>query len=357
MKLDIFGGKVFHSIEKCLLHYERILIAKTNPNPSSLKLAMWEYQFVLVRLCNGFIAAFNVFVCINVVWSDKYLGLVLLSEVSLGNCIFLNDSVRTAIFIRTRTLVPSRDMQRREKTEPEHFWYLPWVFCQASHLLCHPGADPFWVTPLEAVTLGMELQGSPVPQDLQWGHFPTRRCTTWMCLLLSLLKWSGGGPRTEQTPVFPEQQPELSWVFKAGGCWEQRTWKSEFRVIFMGTLTNLCAWDITTRSKNISKYSFALFCFGKSYSCSCCHLTWTQHMEQLRQLHSVTFSNVTAVIGQMDQWLKWKQRRNKWMTKLFQTLPDICFKWWRYFASGRCQYQVLNSSFSLWSRYKCGICF
>lgn len=67
MKLDIFGGKVFHSIEKCLLHYERILIAKTNPNSSSLKLATWEYQFVLVRLCNGFIAACNVFVCINVV--------------------------------------------------------------------------------------------------------------------------------------------------------------------------------------------------------------------------------------------------------------------------------------------------
>lgn len=28
--------------------------------------------------------------------------------------------------------------------------------------------------------------------------------------------------------VFPEQQPELSWVFQAGGRWEQRTWKSEF---------------------------------------------------------------------------------------------------------------------------------
>lgn len=70
MKLDIFGGKICHSTEKCLLCHKKkksINREKTNPNPSSLKLVMWEYQFVLVRLSNGFIVACVVFVCINIV--------------------------------------------------------------------------------------------------------------------------------------------------------------------------------------------------------------------------------------------------------------------------------------------------
>lgn len=178
MKLDIFGGQVFHSLEKCLLHYDRILIAKTNPNPSSLELALWEYQFILVRFHNGFIAACNVFVCINVVWSDKYLGLVLLSEVSLGNWIFLHDSVRTAIFFRTRILVPSRDVQRRENTDVNTCDTCPG--CSARLHICSatlgliPSKWCHWKLPQG------EWGSRGHLQDLLWQHFPTRRCTTWM---------------------------------------------------------------------------------------------------------------------------------------------------------------------------------
>lgn len=45
------------------------------------------------------------------------LGWFFCLRFSLGNRIFLNDSVRSAICIGTRTPVPSRDMQRREKTD------------------------------------------------------------------------------------------------------------------------------------------------------------------------------------------------------------------------------------------------
>lgn len=228
MQLDIFGGKVFHSIEKCLLHYERILIAKTNPNPFSLELATWEYQFVLVRLRNGFIAACDVFVCINVVWSDKYLGLVLLSEVFSGKQNFLKwQCQKCHMYWDQNSGSQQRHAEKRENW-PEHLRYLPWLFC----LLCHPGADPFPVMEsLEAATSGMELEGSPVPQDLHWGRFPSRGCTIWMCLLLPLLQWSAGDQELGKSQkVFPAQQPELGWVFKAGGRWEQKTWKSEFSV-------------------------------------------------------------------------------------------------------------------------------
>lgn len=135
------------------------------------------------------------------------------------------------------------------------------------------------------------------------------------------------GPRTRQIPEgFPSPAARAWLGFQS--WWVLGAKNLEIRVQcqwYLWVLSNLCAWDLTTISKNISKYSFALFCFGKNYGCSCCHLTWKQHMERLRQLHFVTFSNVSAVIGQMDQWLKWKQRRNKWVTKIFQTLPDICF--------------------------------
>jgi len=62
---------------------------KTNPHPSSLKLVVWEYQFVLVRLSNGFIVACIAFVCIKIVQSDRYLRLVILSEIFSGKMDFL----------------------------------------------------------------------------------------------------------------------------------------------------------------------------------------------------------------------------------------------------------------------------
>ena len=59
-----------------------------------------------------------------------------------------------------------------------------------------------------------------------------------MCLLLPLLKRSpdctGGDPRSLRQELskaqkeFLAQQPELGWVFTAGGHLEQRTWNSEF---------------------------------------------------------------------------------------------------------------------------------
>lgn len=316
MKLDIFGGQVFHSLEKCLLHYDRILIAKTNPNPSSLELALWEYQFILVRFHNGFIAACNVFVCINVVWSDKYLGLVLLSEVSLGNWIFLHDSVRTAIFFRTRILVPSRE-------ERTLMWTL--VILALGVLPGSTSALPPWGWSLPNDVTGSCHKGNGdqgVTCRIYCGSIFLQGDALRGCPLASLPEMVWWGPRTGQ---IPDGFPITAARAQLGVGSKELGNQSSVTVIFMGTLTNLCAWDQTTISKNISKYSFALFCFGKNYSCSCCHLTWKQHMEQLQQLHFVTFSNVSAVTGQMDQWLKWKQRRSKWVTKLFQTLPDICF--------------------------------
>lgn len=159
---------------------------------------------------------------------------------------------------------------------------------------------------LEAATRGMGIKGSPAGFTV--AAFSYKEMHYVDVLLLPFLKMVWWGPRTGQ---IPEGFPITAARAQLGVGSKELGNQSSVTVIFMGTLTNLCAWDQTTISKNISKYSFALFCFGKNYSCSCCHLTWKQHMEQLQQLHFVTFSNVSTVTGQMDQWLKWKQRRSK----------------------------------------------
>lgn len=245
-KLDIFGGKVFHSIEKCLLHYKRILIAKINPKPSSLKLATWEHQFVLVRLRNGFIAACNVFVCINVVWSDKYLVLVLLSEVSLGNWIFLNDNVRTAIFIRTRTLVPSRDIQRREKTDLSTSDTCPGCFAR-------PHICSVW----SAVELILSKWSHWKLRHWEWssrGHLCHKiyngsiflpgdvphgcaSCFPYWNGLVGTKNWAN--PRR-----FSQNSSQGSAGFSKPVGAGSKELANQTSVIFMGTLTNLCAWDI-----------------------------------------------------------------------------------------------------------------
>lgn len=218
MKLDIFGGQVFHSLEKCLLHYDRILIAKTNPNPSSLELALWEYQFILVRFHNGFIAACNVFVCINVVWSDKYLGLVLLSEVSLGNWIFLHDSVRTAIFFRTRILVPSRE-------ERTLMWTL--VILALGVLPGSTSALPPWGWSLPNDVTGSCHKGNGdqgVTCRIYCGSIFLQGDALRGCPLASLPQNGLVGTKNWANPRrFSHHSSQSS-----AGRWEQRTWKSEF---------------------------------------------------------------------------------------------------------------------------------
>lgn len=79
------------------------------------------------------------------------------------------------------------------------------------------------------------------------------------CPLASLPEMVWWGPRTGQ---IPESFPSTAARAQLGIGSEELGNQSSMTVIFMGTLTNLCAWDQTTISKNISKYSFALFCFG-----------------------------------------------------------------------------------------------
>lgn len=237
-----------------------------------------------------------------------------------------------------------RHAEKRENW-PELFWYLPWVFCQAPHLFCHPGADPFWMMPLEAETL--ELEGSPVLQDLQWGHClwgdASHGCAScfpsWNALV--------GTKNRANSRRFSQHSSQSSAGFSKPVGVGSKELGNQSSVTFMGTLTNLCAWDLTTISKNISKYSFALIYFGKSYSC--CHLTWKQHM---CNSGSSTLWHLAMLLLSLDIWTSdWNGNKggtNEWpnFSKLSQIFVsrggDIL-----QVAGVSIKYWILHSPFGL----------
>lgn len=116
------------------------------------------------------------------------------------------------------------------------------------------------------------LRGSPVPCDLQRGHFPTvicrMRCASsfpsWNAHPIALAGTLGHCAKNWAKPrrsLEPTSQ-SLAGFSQPVGIWGKELGnQSSMTVIFMDTLTNLCAWDMTTISKNIGQYFFCLVLF------------------------------------------------------------------------------------------------
>lgn len=163
-----------------------------------------------------------------------------------------------------------------------------------------------------------------------------------MCLLLPLLKCSpyctGRDPQSLcQHGEKPRRSLQPSGQSSAGfsqlvGIWSEGFgYQISMTVIFMDALTNLCAWDITTISKNIGKY---FFCFVLlriiTTPISPGTSAWAKFIMTFQQRQCCYWTALPVS--------KMEAKEEKMSDQNFPNSHKTCFKQWRDFASGRCQY-------------------